>query len=139
MTRALVVLILAAASAWSAAASYPRPERACGAILSGGQSVAIDIDEVGGRMKLSCTAARGVMGRYLAIARRHQWPPGGPESVRSFAYEGRRFVCYKSRPDGVGWDYHCTTSNYWATRFVDVAAGRRGHLCTSRSGRCPRG
>jgi hypothetical protein len=143
MRRALLVLAAAAVIAGTGAsrttASYPRPERACGSILSGGKPVAVDIDEVGGGMKLSCSAARGVMSRYLAIARRHRWP-GGTGSGRRLIYESLRFDCYKSRPDRVGWDYHCNTSNFSnGDRFVDVGAGRRGRLCSSRSRRCPPG
>jgi hypothetical protein len=133
------VAVIAATDAGHATASYPRPVRPCGTIPNGGKALAVDIDEVGGGMKLSCSVARRVMIRYLAIARRHRWP-GGTGSARSLIYTGLRFDCYKSRPDGVGWDYHCNTSNFSkGDRFVDVGAGRRGHLCTSPSGRCPRG
>ena len=44
------------------------------------------------------------MSRYLAIARRHRWP-GGTGSYRRLIYKGLRFECYKSRPDGVGWEW----------------------------------
>ena len=142
MQGAVVLLVTAAAiaapAAWPAGASYPRPVRACGSIVDAGRAVRVDIAETGGGMKVSCTVARGVMRRYLAIARRHLWP-GGAGSSRRLAYEGVRFDCYKSRPDGVGWDYHCDATQDSAARYVDVGAGRRGHLCRSRSGRCPPG
>lgn len=44
----------------------------------------------------------------------------------SFHYGARTFECYKSRPDGEGWDYNCDYSRYGsADAYVDVGAGRR--------------
>jgi hypothetical protein len=92
-----------------------RIRRSCGFIQARGKRVAVDIAE--GRLPLTCGAARAVMSRYLA---------------RSFVgygtlrYGTRRFDCYKSRPDGEGWDYNCLYAKYSAAdAYVDIGAGRR--------------
>jgi hypothetical protein len=89
-----------------------RIQSSCGFIRLRGKQLAVDIAE--GRLPLTCRAARAVISRYLA---------------RSFVrygkvrYGKRTFDCYKSRPDGEGWDYLCTFSA--ADAYVDVGGGRR--------------
>jgi hypothetical protein len=94
-----------------------RIRRSCGFIQARGTHVAVDIAE--GRLPLTCSAARAVMSRYL---------------TRSFVRYGtlrfgtQKFECYKSRPDGEGWDFHCNYDNYDSSAtdaYVDVGAGRR--------------
>jgi hypothetical protein len=100
---------------WVRTGERSRIRRSCGSIRVRGKQVAVDIDE--GRLPLTCDAARAVMSRYL-----------GRRNVRygTVRYGTRTFECYKSRPDGVGWDYHCSYSNYSAAdAYVDVGAGRR--------------
>lgn len=93
-----------------------RIRRSCGFIRALGRRIAIDIAE--GRFPLTCGAARFVMSRYLS--RRF---------VRygTLRYASLTFECYQSRPDGVGWDYHCMTGGPAAAAYVDVGAGRRPH------------
>jgi hypothetical protein len=55
-----------------------------------------------------------VMQRFLRIRHGAQF--------REFHIFGHSWGCYKSRPDGQGWDYNCPTNG---RRYVDVAAGRR--------------
>jgi hypothetical protein len=91
-----------------------RIQRSCGFIEGRGNRVAVDIAE--GHLPLTCAAARAVMSRYLA---------------RSFVrygtvrYGTRRFECYKSRPDGEGWDFNCAYSRSASDAYVDVGGGRR--------------
>jgi len=133
----LGLVIVAASAACPASASYPKPVRACGSVISEAKVVAVDVDEVGGGFRLGCRVARQVMNRYLAVARRHTWP-GGTGSFRRITQTGLHFGCYKSRPDGVGWDYHCNATSPSGLGFADVGAGRRGTLCTRQDSRfCP--
>jgi hypothetical protein len=100
---------------WLRTGESSRIRRSCGSIHARRKQVAVDIDE--GRLPLTCDAARAVMRHYL-----------GYRVVRygSVRYATRTFECYKSRPDGVGWDYHCSYSNYSAAdAYVDIGAGRR--------------
>jgi hypothetical protein len=96
-----------------------RIRRSCGATRAFGRPVVVDIVE--GRFPLTCGTARTVMSRYLA--RRF---------VRygTLRYARLTFECYKARPDGVGWDYHCMylkDSAAGTATYVDVGAGRRPH------------
>jgi hypothetical protein len=135
MLSALVVVAVSAAS--PALATYPKPVRACGSLVAGARVVAVDIDEVGGGFSLTCPVAQQVMRRYLAIARQHAWP-GGAWSFRRIKLQSLGFDCYKSRPDGVGWDYHCNATSPSGRGFADVGAGRRGKLCPRHDPRfCP--
>jgi hypothetical protein len=96
----------------SSAAAAARPSgfvRACGAIKADGRHLRVDIGEGDGNV-VTCTHARGVMRRFLHTR---------DSDFRMF---GRKWGCYKSRPDGQGWDYHC---NSGTRTYVDVAAGRR--------------
>jgi hypothetical protein len=108
---------------WVRTGEKTRIRKTCGLIHLRGKPLAVDIDE--GRLPLTCFAARAVMTRYLAIARVHRWSSGAG-SYRHPIYRSLPFSCYKSRPDGVGWDYHCNYSKYSsADAYVDVGAGRR--------------
>jgi hypothetical protein len=94
--------------------SFPIRRR-CGLIRFLGRPV--DVDIVEGRFPLTCGAARAVMSRYLA--RRF---------VRYGTVRHARltFECYESRPDGVGWEFHCMTNSAAdEAAYVDVGAGRR--------------
>jgi hypothetical protein len=92
-----------------------RIRRSCGFIQARGKRIAVDIAE--GRLPMTCSAARAVMSRYLA---------GSLASYGTLRYGIRRFDCYKSRPDGEGWDYNCLYSKYRAAdAYVDIGAGRR--------------
>jgi hypothetical protein len=91
----------------------PNLLKACGSIDHKGRSLAVDIVE--GHYPLSCAAAQGVMRRFLA--QRHG------RVTADFRYRRINFGCYKSRQDGVGWDYHCSPASY--KHYVDVGAGRR--------------
>jgi hypothetical protein len=108
----VVVLLLLAVMLPVAALGASRPPgfvRACGSITNHGKRLRIDIGEGDGKL-ISCPHARSVMRRFL---RTHQ---------RGFRSYGQEWGCYKSRPDGQGWDYHCLSIG---TRYVDVAGGRR--------------
>jgi hypothetical protein len=111
-----------------ARASYPPPVRACGSIYYRSNRVAVDLAEVGGGGTLTCSAARGAMALYLRRAAVRSWPAGSGRNL-SLTYAMRKFECYTSRRDGLGWDYHCFTNSRNYAKFVDVGGGRRGHLC----------
>jgi hypothetical protein len=102
--------------------AYDRREKppivkACGGIHVAGKHMRVDIPEAM-NMRPDCSTARTVMRRFV----RRSPPPMGDGSVR---YGGRRYSCYRSRPDGEGWDYHCSWSNGSASRYIDFGAGRR--------------
>jgi hypothetical protein len=82
----------------------------CGEIMVRGRALRVDIVE-GNRQLVTCLHGRKVMQRFLRTRRHH---------FRSRAYGGA-WECYKSRQDGLGWDYHCNTFPH----YVDVGAGRR--------------
>jgi len=116
---AVVVLTLLTASGVSNALSQPgSPFKRCGTIRVLGKPLAVDITE--GRFPLSCEVARVVMRRYFARGARRN------DTVR---YQSMKFDCYRSRRDGVGWDYHCShltrTQYVNMTQYVDIGAGRR--------------
>ncbi|HWI71881.1 MAG TPA: hypothetical protein VNT55_08000 [Baekduia sp.] len=95
-----------------AAASPPKGFiRACGTIQIGKRSPRVDIAEGNGKL-VTCAQARGVGRTFL---RSHR-------SRKSFQQSGRKWSCYKSRPDGVGWDYNCLTLT---GGYVDIGVGRR--------------
>jgi hypothetical protein len=80
------------------------------------------------------------MSRYLVRADSSRWTRGSGRNV-DLVYAKLPFSCYTSRPDRVGWDFHCTTDfRSHLVRWVDVGAGRRGRLCRLRDARrCPPG
>ena len=140
---ALTVSIAAALCAGAASAttdSYPPPLRSCGSIQHGTKRLAVDIAEAGGGATVSCVIARGAMSRYLEKAGARRWPVDSGRNL-NFVYARVLFSCYTSRPDRVGWDFHCSPEyRNRPARFVDVAAGRRGHLCHLADTRhCPPG
>lgn len=101
---------------WVRSGEIYRIQKGCGFIRARGRKVAVDVAE--GRFPLTCSAARTVMSRYLAR----------PFVLHGTVRQGRlTFECRTSRPDGVGWDYHCSYSRYTAAGvdYVDVGAGRR--------------
>ena len=100
---------------WLRTGERTRIRGTCGSIHARGKFLAVDIAD--GRLPVTCVAARAVMTRFLGR------PVAGYGTVR---YGRRTFACYKSRPDGVGWDYNCNFSKYTAAdAYVDVGAGRR--------------
>jgi hypothetical protein len=99
----------------------PPIAKACAAIRAGGRRLRVDITETIGRGPGSCGTARTVMRRFL---RRHPTPYSGPNSSQ-VRFRGRKYGCYVSRPDGEGWDYHCSWSSTSGGEFVDYGAGRR--------------
>jgi hypothetical protein len=146
MPRMLCALLCAVAlpsPAQAVTRSFPPPVKACGSIANGGSRIAVDIDEADGGAMVSCTVARGTMAAYLRKARARRWTTTQTGRSLDFVYGGRRFACYTSRPDRVGWDYHCSfgRSSGAVFRFVDVGAGRRGHVCrlVPFERRCPPG
>jgi hypothetical protein len=102
-------LTLVVTSGVGATARPPGFVRACGAIKAHARHLRVDIGEGDGSL-VSCAHARRVMRRFLHTR---------DSEFRMF---GRRWSCYKSRPDGQGWDYHCIAGT---DPYVDVAAGRR--------------
>jgi len=108
----LVVLAVATLPTTSQADSQPSSVKDCGSIQALGKRLAVDIAR--GRFPLSCESARRVIRRYLGR---------GGRRYDILAYEGMVFHCYRSRPDGLGWDYHCTHAT--RVRYVDIGAGRR--------------
>lgn len=84
--------------------------QACGEIMVSGRAVRVDIVE-GNRRLVTCPHARKVMQRFLRTRRHHF----------KFRAYGGAWECYRSRQDGVGWDYNCNTYPH----YVDVGAGRR--------------
>jgi hypothetical protein len=109
---AAVILALGAPANGHATASPPKGfVRACGSIKVGDRSLRVDIGEGNGKL-VTCAQARGV---GLTFLRSHK-------SHKSFHRSGRAWSCYKSRPDGRGWAYNCTTLT---GGYVDVGVGRR--------------
>jgi hypothetical protein len=139
----LTAAIVSVTGAGAAESSYPRPLKACGSIVIGAKTIAVDIPEHGGGAMVSCATARNVMTSYLERARSRRWPRGSGRNL-DFAYRRLHFSCYTSRPDRVGWDFHCGTDDFsgGSNKYVDVGAGRRGKLCRlpyAQSRRCPPG
>ena len=93
-----------------------RPVKACGSISLGGRRLRVDI--AGGEPRVTCATARAVMRRFVATAK-------DDLRARDVRYNGRVWGCYRSRPDGVGWDFHCVGQHAGTGRYVDVGAGRR--------------
>jgi len=123
--------------------SFPPPVKACGSIANGGARIAVDVDEADGGAMVSCAVARATMSTYLRKARARRWTRTQAGRSLDFVFGGRRFACYTSRPDRVGWDYHCSfgRASKSVFRFVDIGAGRRGHVCrlVPFERRCPPG
>jgi hypothetical protein len=110
VTAALVAGLPAAVVADSAQAGK-RPSgfvRACGKVKAHRHHLRVDIAEGNGKL-ITCRQARKVMRRFLRTRR------------TDFRAYGRKWGCYKSRADGQGWGYHCSTEE----PYVDVGAGRR--------------
>lgn len=59
-----------------------------------------------------CGTAREVMRRFIRTS---------PEVMENgkIRYRGRKYDCYRSRPDGEGWEYHCGWSNFSGGRYID--------------------
>jgi hypothetical protein len=112
-TTALLAVVVAVATipATGQAQDQVTPLTSCGSIRVLGTRFAVDITE--GRLHLTCEAARSVMRRYLTR--------GGKRSD-SVRYQGMRFDCYRSRPGGAGWDFHC--DRLTRTQYVDIGASR---------------
>jgi hypothetical protein len=111
------------APSWrSVAAERVRPPiaKACGLIRSGGRRLQVDIAETIGGGPGGCGTARTVMRRFL----RRDPTYDGPNNAR-VKFRGKTYSCYASRPDGEGWDYHCSWSSRSGGRFVGYGAGRR--------------
>jgi hypothetical protein len=124
ISLALLAAAVACTSAVAAVGIQPQPVKACGSIAVLGKRVTVDIAE--GVFPLACSAARAVMGKYLAMRLRFTHPG----HVGSVFYRKLKFDCYTSRLDGVGWDFHCmhdtgVTSKPFVTKYVDVGGGRR--------------
>jgi hypothetical protein len=122
ISLALLAAAVACTSA-VAARNQPQPVKACGSIAALGKRVT-DIAE--GRLPLACSAARAVMGAYLAMRLRFTHPG----HVGSVFNRKLKFDCYTSRLDGVGWAFHCVhdtgvTSKPFVSQYVDVGGGRR--------------
>jgi hypothetical protein len=100
---------------WSIRWNEAEPVKACGSISIRGRTVLVDIAE--GDVLVSCATARAVMRRFIPQTTR----PGSGD----IRYRGRTYGCYKSRPDRVGWDFHCSWSTPSAMQYVDIGAGRR--------------
>jgi hypothetical protein len=146
MLRMLCALLCAVAlpsPAQAARRSLPPPVKACGSIANGGSRIAVDIDETDGGAMVSCAVARVTMATYLRKAQARRWTRTQAGRSLDFVYGGRRFACYTSRPDRVGWDFHCSfgRASRFVFRFVDIGAGRRGHVCrlVPFERRCPPG
>jgi hypothetical protein len=100
----------------------PRPPiaKVCGSIQVNGKPLRVDITETIGMEARGCGTAREVMRRFV----RRSPEPMDDGEVR---YRGRKYDCYRSRPDGEGWEYHCSWSKFNGdtNRFIDFGAGRR--------------
>lgn len=105
-----------------------KPVRACGSLQALGRTLRVDIAD--GRLPITCARARGVIRHYLAATRGRT---NGP-----LVHNGQTWACYRSRNDGVGWDFHCnyitsytgvvgkpTFATDVTKHYVDVGAGRR--------------
>ena len=99
------LLLIGEASA--ASRSYPPPVKSCGSIENGSVRLAVGIDETNGGLMVACPTARVTMSLYLARAHATKWPEGDVGRTLDVVSAGRKFTCYTSRPDRVGWDYHC--------------------------------
>jgi hypothetical protein len=86
--------------------------QACGRIILKERTIRVDIAE-GNRELVTCPHARKVMRRFISTRRKHF----------KFGAYGKTWECYKSRQDGLGWDYHCGSDT--SRRYVDIGAGRR--------------
>jgi hypothetical protein len=113
--------ILAAAAAVAIAAG-PRPPivKACGGIHGKGKRQRVDIDEARGDVPRSCASARAVMRRFLRRAGSYDGP-----NTTEIILRRRTFDCYVSRPDGEGWDCHCSWFSADGKSLIDYGAGRR--------------
>lgn len=103
------------------AGERPHLEKECGEIRIHGERLRVDIDETIGMKAHNCRTARRVMRKFI----RTSPPVMGDGLIRD---HGRRYDCYRSRPDGEGWEYHCnwsSSSSSASFRFIDYGAGRR--------------
>jgi hypothetical protein len=99
----------------------PTLVKACGTISALGTTLEVDISE--GRLRTTCLQARHVITTYLARS-------NGGDEFRKIKLGAKTWHCYKSRPDGAGWDFHCNRmrprlKGRDVNSFVDVGAGRR--------------
>jgi hypothetical protein len=123
---AIVLSILAMGYGTAIAGTSPASNRsfvkACGTINAVGRTLNVDIAE--GHLRTTCREARHVMSTYLVRS-------SGTEGSRRIKLGSKTWGCYKSRPDGVGWDYHCNRlkkrikDEPLRKIFVDIGAGRR--------------
>jgi hypothetical protein len=93
--------------------------KTCGQISTLGRTLDVDIAE--GRMPIKCRRARHVMKVYLARSK-------GAKGTRRVKVGSKVWDCYGSRPDGVGWDFHCSWQRVrkpYIENYVDIGAGRR--------------
>jgi hypothetical protein len=96
--------------------------KACGTITALGTTLNVDIAE--GHLRTTCRQARHVMETYLTRT-------DGAEGGRDIKIGRKTWGCYTSRPDGVGWDYHCNRMKKRIGHLplrkvvVDIGAGRR--------------
>jgi hypothetical protein len=143
MPFTLVCAAVSACPAQAATRSFPPPVKACGSITNGTSRIAVDIDEADGGAMVSCAVARPAMATYLRKAGARRWPRADTGRSLDFVYARKHFACYTSRPDRIGWDFHCSfgRSSNAVFRFVDIGAGRRGRVCRLQpfERRCPPG
>jgi hypothetical protein len=93
-----------------------RPVKQCGSISVPRRRLRVDI--AGGEPRMPCATVRAVMLRFVRSAR-------AGLRARDVRHGGRLWSCYRSRPDGVGWDFHCLGQDDRTGRYVDIGAGRR--------------
>ena len=102
--------------------SVPALVKACGTITALDTTLTVDIAE--GHLRTTCRQARHVMTTFLTRT-------GGVDGSWDIKIGAKTWGCYKSRPDGLGWDYNCNRLKKRfgdlpvRKTFVDIGAGRR--------------
>lgn len=101
-----------------AEASAAPVQKACGSIHAINRHLRVDVERTPRRHRLhtGCHMARGVARRYLH--RSH-----GRNVTLDVHYRSRKYTCYKSRDDGVGWDYNCSAIRSSGHSYKNSAVG----------------
>jgi hypothetical protein len=114
----VIALFVGLSTVPASAAARPRIDKACRSVHANGHKLRVDLEHVSRRHRwhTSCFTARRVARKYLR----------GPHGTENAHVGGRKYTCYKSRADGVGWKYNCSAfrdSNPYKT--VAIGIGRR--------------
>jgi hypothetical protein len=117
----VAVCVAIAGFGGGSAAARDRLGKSCGTLTAIDTTLNVDIAE--GRLRTTCPQARHVMATYLARL-------GGAEGGQKVRLGSKVWGCYKSRPDGVGWDFLCgrlrpRLKGPDIKNYVYVGAGRR--------------